>query len=734
MSAPSSAPETPRPAAASAIEPVAAPSDPFAPPDGLAPESWFVLGPFGNAAPKEGKLRQGMAQDLLKSLGGEPNAMLTAKSSVAEAGTTVTAKLATADRAGVVDLIPLYPGMSDMKVAYAYGEVVVGKPTQVLAHFGSDDAAVVWVNGKEVHRAIVDRAVAPNDDRFDVPLVQGRNRILVKVDNASGGWGFALKLFDEAARERLETIDLRRHLGRIEIRPKDGGFFLTSGFPELALVHPLGVHTVLSEHKVRWFDPASNEVTRPGPDGRYVALIEATTKDGRPYRRMVTFAKVPEKHHLPRLRFEPFGVPPDVELPWPKPLSRAEHQEFSRLMWRATVTSFWEKEDGAIAALAISELDPKRPKDEARPWYEGALVKDAQHKLDVRLRIEGRTPRPLLPPAPLTESVRVLRSGSEAHAGMKPGTVQQLRALFRDWAKADENGFVVLIARNGMVFLHEGYNGFEKDTLFHPASIAKTITGLTFARAVDQGLVGFDQPLATVFPTYAGDKMKDITFRHCFYHLTGLKEHFSHGGLLNPFLENDLLIQDLKFEEPRTRYSYNGDSMNLAGSALSLLTGRTMMSLYYENLQAPFGEPVVQYDGGSGSRFSAMYLAKVGQMLLQDGKYGRHRFFSPGFVRELLPKNAARYAPRLDDRKLETGIGLVWMTDPDGPRENGVLGPNVIGHGAASGVFWRIALDHDLVIVVGRNEHSGWGSNEAWGDKLAAKVAENLISERRAAE
>jgi CubicO group peptidase (beta-lactamase class C family) len=156
-----------------------------------------------------------------------------------------------------------------------------------------------------------------------------------------------------------------------------------------------------------------------------------------------------------------------------------------------------------------------------------------------------------------------------------------------------------------------------------------------------------------------------------------------------------------------------------------------MMSLYHEHLEAPFGEPVMQLDGASGTRFTAMYLAKVGQMLLQDGAYGPHRFYSPGFVRELFPKKAAQYAPKLDDAKLENGIGLVWTTDPEGPRENGVLGSNVVGHGAATGVFFRVALDHDLVIVVGRSEHGGWGSNEAWGDKLAAKVAENIVREKR---
>src|SRR5882672_4370221 len=106
-------------------------------------------------------------------------------------------------------------------------------------------------------------------------------------------------------------------------------------------------------------------------------------------------------------------------------------------------------------------------------------------------------------------------------------------------------------------------------------------------------------------------------------------------------------------------------------------------------MEKSFAEPVLQTDLGAGGSFNVLYLAKVGQMLIQDGSYGDQRFYTPGFVRSLLPRRMAEFAPELDDSKLEAGIGLDWMVDPPGPREQGVLGPNVIGHGASSGVTWR---------------------------------------------
>lgn len=59
-------------------------------------------------------------------------------------------------------------------------------------YIGSDDGVQVWVNGRKVHDAKVSRALTPGDDRVPVSLNQGKNLILLKLDQSGGPVGLAL--------------------------------------------------------------------------------------------------------------------------------------------------------------------------------------------------------------------------------------------------------------------------------------------------------------------------------------------------------------------------------------------------------------------------------------------------------------------------------------------------------------------------------------------------------------
>jgi CubicO group peptidase (beta-lactamase class C family) len=411
-----------------------------------------------------------------------------------------------------------------------------------------------------------------------------------------------------------------------------------------------------------------------------------------------------------------------------------QRTELSRHVWRAVGDYLVRGENAAIAQSSLLELGAQPPPAGEPAWLSSGFIRDAERQLALRMQLEGRTPRPLAPPAAATPRAPELRVGSEREAGIASGTVQRLRGVSKDWLKEDPNGFVVLLARRGVVFMHEAFGGFERNQGFRPASIGKLIAGLTFARAVDQGLVGFDDPVSSVFPEWKQERTAQLTFRHCFNHIAGLPGHVSHGGLYNAYLDNAFLVQDSAFVEPLRRHRYNGDSYNLSGKALELITGKTIWRLLYENVQKPFGEPVTQFDLGFGDRFTARYLAEVGQMLLQDGAYGGQRLYSPGFLAQLLPQRVAAHAPGFPDEKLEWGIGQTWTPDaPDGVREHGALGPNVFGHGAASGSIFRVDPDHQLVVVIGRNAHAGYGLNERLAAKFIKALSEGIVDTKPSA-
>jgi hypothetical protein len=93
----------------------------------------------------------------------------------------------------IVDFHALF-GKSDNSVAYAFCEIEVPDIFGGILSLGSDDGVKVWVNGEQVHENHLARGVKRDDDIIIVHFTKGTNRILVKVDNDVGGFGFVMRI------------------------------------------------------------------------------------------------------------------------------------------------------------------------------------------------------------------------------------------------------------------------------------------------------------------------------------------------------------------------------------------------------------------------------------------------------------------------------------------------------------------------------------------------------------
>jgi hypothetical protein len=94
---------------------------------------------------------------------------------------------------GFVDIAATI-GSANWSVAYAYAEVREPDPREALLRCGSDDGIRVWLNGLLVHSHDTGRAYRMDSDLFPVRFRAGTNRILVKVTNQYGAWGFGLAI------------------------------------------------------------------------------------------------------------------------------------------------------------------------------------------------------------------------------------------------------------------------------------------------------------------------------------------------------------------------------------------------------------------------------------------------------------------------------------------------------------------------------------------------------------
>lgn len=70
---------------------------------------------------------------------------------------------------------------------------------------GSDDMLTVWLNGRLVHDAQLNRAWSADEDVFEVDLAAGDNELVLRIGQGVGQWSFNLRLAQEGAGALFET-------------------------------------------------------------------------------------------------------------------------------------------------------------------------------------------------------------------------------------------------------------------------------------------------------------------------------------------------------------------------------------------------------------------------------------------------------------------------------------------------------------------------------------------------
>ncbi|MFC1736573.1 serine hydrolase domain-containing protein [Candidatus Hydrogenedentota bacterium] len=374
--------------------------------------------------------------------------------------------------------------------------------------------------------------------------------------------------------------------------------------------------------------------------------------------------------------------------------------------------SLLEEEKGAILLAGLAGAKPIGRKATQLDWSE-TRHQDAQLALKRKLLgVENKYPELKLPHKKAGPAAPVLRSGSPEEAEMKPDSESRIREVCRDWAMEGGEPCTVLVARHGVIVIHEAFGGpkelpIDINTHLPLASIAKSFSGLLFAQFMDQGLLAVDDPVGKYLPDFPTDGEKAITLRHCLTHTTGFKGNGSQwGGMNNPWLDN-VIAHGLEYCKPGKVRIYNGMGFDLAGKAMEIVSGKSIFRLFHENFFNPLGlhNPTIT-NMGMGVICTVEDLARVGQLMANRGSYGETEFFSPATFEQLLPRPLAQMFPGIKTDEGRTyGLGINWLgIDHPKADEEGVpvLSKNTIGHKAGSSAVLRVDLDNDLVIAVSR--------------------------------
>ena len=165
----------------------------------MHPHNWLVVGPFRGGADHEG---------LDDDLGPESSGAIDPSETFAGADGPVNwqhmrvhawSKYRDTTDSGrhLVNFMNLFP-RSDNVIAYALTYFHCPTQQDVELLLGSDDGIKVWLNDELVHRNPAYRGFRERQDRKRVTLREGRNKLLVKLDQSGDRWGFAMEFLDDS--------------------------------------------------------------------------------------------------------------------------------------------------------------------------------------------------------------------------------------------------------------------------------------------------------------------------------------------------------------------------------------------------------------------------------------------------------------------------------------------------------------------------------------------------------
>ena len=451
----------------------------------------------------------------------------------------------------------------------------------------------------------------------------------------------------------------------------------------------IGPYTI----KSTYHDRAGRRVEVAEAAGPYRVVAEVVPESGRPLRRMATLFKtsVPLDHDWHFAGDRPAALLqlvclgsslPYVDLVGDQ-LKGRSYAEFSRDPAVARLLA-------GLSMIEVGDLPLRNAQD--------AVTLDRQAWVDLKRRLDGLDrayPRPFVGPRRIEgEPAPVLRVGTLAEAGFRPGAVEGIDAICRAWAADSDQAFAVCIARHGVIVLHNAYGARDGrpmtvDTTSWMASVTKAMSATLMMMLVDRGLVDLDAPVETYLPAFRGVAASGpLTVRHLYTHTGGLDRWPGWADELADVEDRVAAARPLL--KVGGRWAYNGLGNTLGSKIVENLTGEALPLSFRNHLLGPLGCTNTEvYGSHADARSIPLDMAKFGQMLLNGGAYGSWRFFSPETFKAMLPERLTKVLG--PDAAKVFGIGL------DGR-------PERFGHGAASTAMFSVDRLNDLVVIITRNK------------------------------
>lgn len=329
-------------------------------------------------------------------------------------------------------------------------------------------------------------------------------------------------------------------------------------------------------------------------------------------------------------------------------------------------------------------------------------------------------------PTPVGEWPRA----TPAEVGLAPDMGAQIDARVDDGSF--ENLHAVIVARGGKLVLERYYDGedeywgrprgrvaFDANELHDLRSVTKSLVGLLYGIALAEGKVPpLDAALVDQFPEYpdlAADPMRRrITVAHALTMKMGTEwdEGLSYANPRNSEHAMELADDRYRFvldrpmlKEPGSRWVYNGGATAVLGRLIAKGSGMSLRDYADEKLFKPLGIDAFywvrgrdgEYVAASGLRLRPRDLAKIGQLVLDEGRWEG---------KQIVPADWLAQSFQIRASVDELNYGYHWWLGPQ--TAEGVRWVAGFGNGGQR-LYIVPTLDLLVVVMAGNyNDRNAW--------------------------
>ena len=204
-----------------------------------------------------------------------------------------------------------------------------------------------------------------------------------------------------------------------------------------------------------------------------------------------------------------------------------------------------------------------------------------------------------------------------------------------------------LILRNGNLVAEAYRNPYTRDgrRLLH--SVSKTVTAVAVGMAVDEGMISVKDKVLSFFPDYRPQPqsaafLEELTVEHLLTMAVGhandsIDSIFSKDApAWKSFLDRNIS------DRPGTKFVYNSGATYMLSKIMTVVTGKTLLEYLKPRLFDPLEITDADWDeidganaGGWGCFLSLQEMAKIGQLLLQNGKWNGKQLVSEKWISEM---------------------------------------------------------------------------------------------------